>query len=195
MDFTGDRKSDVLRVTPNGELHLYRGSGRGGFAGSGVRIGVGWGGFVKLFSPGDFTGDGRSDLLAVKSNGELDLYRGNGLGRFMGSGVKIGVGWGGFAKLFSPGDFTGDGRSDVLAVKSNGELYLYRGNGLGRFMGSGVKIGVGWGGFAKLFSPGDFTGDGRSDVLAVKSNGELDLYRGNGLGRFMGSGARIGTGF
>jgi len=89
LDFTGDGRSDVLRVTPNGELHLYRGSGRGGFAGFGARIGVGWGGFVKLFSPGDFTGDGRSDLLAVKSNGELYLYRGNGLGGFATSGARI----------------------------------------------------------------------------------------------------------
>ena len=81
-----------------------------------------------------------------------------------------------------PGDFTGDGRPDVLAVRSNGGLYLYRGNGRGGFAGSGAKIGAGWGTFVRLFSPGDFTGDGRSDVLAVRSNGGLYLYRGNGRG-------------
>jgi hypothetical protein len=125
-------------------LYLYRGNGLGGFAGPGVKIGSGWASFVKLFSPGDFTGDGRSDLLAVRSNGDLYLYRGNGLGGFAGAGVRIGPGWASFNQLFSPGDFTGDRRSDLLAVRSNGELVLYRGNGLGGFTGPGVKIGSGW---------------------------------------------------
>jgi hypothetical protein len=104
-----------------------------------------------VFSPGDFTGDGKADVHAVKTTGELYLYRGNGAGGFAGAGVKIGAGWGGFAKVFSPGDFTGDGKADVLAIKTTGELYLYRGNGAGGFAGAGVKIGAGWGGFAKVF--------------------------------------------
>jgi len=89
LDFTGDARSDVMRVTPTGDLYLYRGNGRGGFAGSGAKIGTGWGMFVTGFSPGDFTGDGRSDVLAVRSNGGLYLYRGNGRGGFAGSGTKI----------------------------------------------------------------------------------------------------------
>jgi hypothetical protein len=161
---------------------------------SGFKIGSGWGSFVSLFSPGDFTGDRRSDLLAIRSNGDLFLYRGNGLGRFTGSAVKIGSGWASFVKLLSPGDFTGDGKADLLAVRSNGDLVLYRGNGLGGFTGSGVKIGSGWASFDRLFSPGDFTGDRRSDLLAVRSNGDLYLYRGNGLGGFTGSGVKIGSG-
>ena len=36
-----------MRVTPNGDLYLFRGDGLGGFAASGVKIGSGWGGFVK----------------------------------------------------------------------------------------------------------------------------------------------------
>jgi hypothetical protein len=195
MDFTGDARSDIMRVTTAGDLYLYRGNGVGGFSGSGVKIGAGWGIFAKVLSPGDFTGDGRSDLLAVKANGELFLYRGNGVGGFAGSGVRIGAGWGIFAKVLSPGDFTGDGRSDLLAVKANGELFLYRGNGVGGFAGSGIRIGTGWGMFAKVLSPRDFSGDRRSDIMAVKANGELFLYRGNGVGGFAGAGVRIGTGW
>jgi len=140
LDFTGDAKSDVMRVTPTGGLYLYRGNGLGGFARPGARIGTGWGVFVKVLSPGDFTGDGRPDILAVRSNGGLYLYRGNGRGGFAGSGARIGTGWGIFVKVLSPRDFTGDARSDILAVKNNGYLYLYRGNGRGGFAGSGTKI-------------------------------------------------------
>jgi len=48
------------------------------------------------------------------------------------------------ATTFSPLDFTGDDRSDLLGITISGELYLYRGNGAGGFAGSGVKIGTGW---------------------------------------------------
>ncbi len=54
-------------------------------------------------------------------------------------------------------DFSGDGRADVVAVKSNGYVYLYRGNGRGGFAGAATRIATGWGGFTKVFSPGDFS--------------------------------------
>jgi hypothetical protein len=44
------------------------------------RIGTGWGAFTALLWPGDFSGDGRPDLLARQPNGVLDMYRGNGTG-------------------------------------------------------------------------------------------------------------------
>jgi len=53
--------------------------------------------------------------------------------------------------VFSPGDFSGDGRSDLVAVRSTGDLYLYRGNGAGGFAGAGTRIGGGWSAFAKVF--------------------------------------------
>lgn len=101
-------------------------------------------------SAADFTGDGKADVHTVRTNGDLYLYRGNGIGGFT-SGAKIGSGWGGFAKVFSPRDFNGDGKNDLLAMKPNGELYLYKGNGLGGFTGPGTKIGVGWTGLLQVF--------------------------------------------
>ena len=96
------------------------------------------------------------------------------------------------ATTFSPLDFTGDDRSDLLGVTTAGDLYRYRGNGIGGFTGSGVKIGTGWGGFGTVFSLREFTGDRRSDLLGVTIRGELYLYRGNGAGGFAGSGSRSG---
>jgi len=191
LDYNGDAKSDVMRVTPNGDLYLYRGNGLGGFTGAGVRIGTGWGMFVKVFTPGDFTGDGNADLVGITPGGDMYLYRGDGLGGFTGGGVRIGLGWGIFVKVFSPGDFTGDKKSDILAIKPNGDLYRYRGNGVGGVAGGGVRIGLGWGIFVTVFSPGDFTGDGKSDLLAFMGNGDLYLYRGNGVGGFTGGGTKI----
>jgi len=99
----------------------------------------------------DFSGDGKADLQGVTTRGDVYLYRGNGVGGFSGAGTRIGSGWGGFTKVFSPGDFTGDGRSDLVGVTSKGYVYLYRGNGTGGISGAGTRIAVGWGGFAILF--------------------------------------------
>ena len=194
-DFTGDGKTDLLAETSAGDLYLYRGNGLGGFAGGGTRIGSGWNVFDKVFSPGDFTGDGKADLLAETSAGDLYLYRGNGLGGFAGGGTRIGSGWNVFDKVFSAGDFTGDGKADLLAETSTGDLYLYHGNGLGGFTGGSTRIGSGWNVFAKVFSAGDFTGDGKADILGETSTGDLYLYHGNGLGGFTGGSTRIGSGW
>jgi hypothetical protein len=139
----------------------------------------------------DFTGDGKADLLAVTSTGDLSLYRGNWLGGFAGAGTRIGSGWNVFAKVFSPGDFTGDGKADILAETSNGDLCLYRGNGLGGFTGGSTKIGSGENIFDKVF----YTGDGKADLLAETSTGDLYLYHGNGLGGFTGGSTKIGSGW
>jgi len=194
-DFTGDGRADILGVTPGGDLFLYRGNGVGGFTGAGVRIGTGWNMFARVFSPGDYSGDGRADILGVTPGGDLFLYRGNGVGGFTGAGVRIGAGWNMFARVFSPGDFTGDGRADILGVTPGGDLFLYRGNGVGGFTGAGVRIGTGWNMFARVVSPGDYSGDARADILGVTPGGDLFLSRGNGAGGFTGAGVRIGTGW
>ncbi|WP_245531547.1 FG-GAP repeat domain-containing protein [Arthrobacter globiformis] len=49
----------------------------------------------------------------------------------------------------SPGDFNGDGKSDVLARDSGGSLWLYPGNGHGGWLAR-VKVGSGWNGFTAL---------------------------------------------
>jgi hypothetical protein len=143
-DFTGDAKTDILGITPGGDLYLYRGNGRGGFTGGGTKIGAGWGMFTRELSTGDFTGDAKTDIMGITPAGGLQLYRGNGRGGFTGGGTRIGTGWGMFGTVFSAGDFTGDAKTDILGITPAGDLYLYRGNGLGGFTGGGTKIGTGW---------------------------------------------------
>ena len=100
-----------------------------------------------VFSPGDFTGDRKADILGITRAGVMYLYRGNGAGGFSGGAIKISTGWGMFSRVFSPGDYTGDGRADILGITSAGAMYLYRGNGAGGFIGGGTRIGSGWGVF------------------------------------------------
>jgi hypothetical protein len=193
-DWSGDGNADVLAVDSAERLLLYRGNGAGGWAtGSGEPIGSGWGAFTAVLSPGDFSGDNRPDLLVRRSDGILLLYRGNGAGGFLtGMGEPIGSGWAPFTALLAPGDFSGDGRPDVIARHPDGRLLLYRGNGAGGWVtGSGEAIGAGWQEFTAVFAGGDFSGDGRPDVLARHSDGRLLMYRGNGAGGWATGAAEV----
>lgn len=198
-DWSGDARPDLLARRSDGALLMYRGNGTGGFAtGIGQQIGSGWQPFTALLAPGDWSGDGRPDLLARQSDGALLMYRGDGDGGFVtGRAEQIGSGWQQFTGLLAPGDWSGDGRPDVLARKSDGALLMYRGNGAGGFVtGAAEPIGSGWQAFTALAAGGDFSGDGKPDVLARRSDGVLLMYRGNGAGGFLtGTGEQIGSGW
>ena len=186
-DFDGDGFSDVIARTAAGELYLYRGTGAGTFMNGRTLIGrSGWDAFTAIFSPGDFDGDGFSDVIVRNAAGELRLYKGNGRGGWVtGVGILIGrSGWNAFTAIFSPGDFDGDRFSDVIVRNAAGELRLYKGNGRGGWdTGVGILIGrSGWNAFTAILSTGDFTGDGRADVIVRGAAGDLRLYKGNGRG-------------
>ena len=198
-DWSGDTKADVLAVDSGGRLLMYRGTGAGAFVpGGGLAIGTGWGAFTALLAPGDWSGDGKPDLLARNTDGLLLMYRGNDRGGFVtGIPQQIGAGWQGFTALLAPRDWSGDGKPDILARNSEGGLFMYRGDGDGGFLtGQAEQIGAGWQGFTALLAPGDWSGDGKPDVLARHSDGRLLMYRGNGRGGWVtGKAEPIGAGW
>jgi stage II sporulation protein D len=190
--WNSDAVSDVMVRLADGTLWLYPGTASGQLS-SPYRIGYGWNIYNLVIPVGDFNGDGHSDLLARAADGSLFLYPGNGSGGFLTTSRRVGGGWGGFTSVFSPGDFNGDGKSDVLARTSAGLLYLYPGNGSGGWLQPRL-IGRGWNVFSTIISPGDFNGDGKSDVLARSGDGTLWMYPGNGTGG-MSAARAVGAGW
>ncbi len=186
--FTADTRPDVVAVeTSTGKLWLYPGTASPAVLDRRVEIGRGgWNGVGRV-AAGDFTGDGRTDLAAVEtSTGKLFLYVNTGRsGTAIFDGrTEIGLSsWNTMSKI-TAGDFTGDGRTDLAAVQeSTGKLLLYVNTGrtgLQIFSGN-TEIGrSGWNAMGRIIG-GDFTGDGRADLVAVKTaTGELLSYRNTG---------------
>ncbi|GAA4776576.1 FG-GAP-like repeat-containing protein [Streptomyces sanyensis] len=175
-DMNGDRRSDVLVRDTAGRLWFLPGDQSGRLVGSG-----GWNGMSALTRHGDFSRDGREDVLAREaSTGRLWMYPGSGNGGFT-SRKLIGVsGWNSMTHITAFGDLTGDGRSDLIAVqKSTGKLYLYPGTASGG-LGSRKLIGAGgWNSMNTLLAMGDTNGDGHPDLYAREAaTGRLWLYPG-----------------
>ncbi|MEU9951779.1 VCBS repeat-containing protein [Streptomyces sp. NPDC047939] len=144
-----------------------------------------WGSYDVTVGPGDLTGDGKADLLTRDTGGYLYIHPGNGTGSGFGARIRVGGGWNAYNVIIGAGDFTGDGRADVLARDSAGVLKMYRGTGdKYRPFLSPFPVGRGWNTYTKLAAPGDLTGDGKADLVGVDRNGSLYLYISNGSGQF-----------
>ncbi len=184
-DLTGDHRADlVARVPSTGRLRVYAGTGTGHFIAL-PDTGSGWNSITHLIAPGDVTGDGRADLLAVNAAGQLRLYIGDGAGGVRYSGVVGASGWNAMSIITGVGDATGDGRPDLVAVNASTHLlYLYPGAG-GGHLGARREIGSGWQVADRLFGAGDVDGDGRVDFVAREAGtGRMRTYFGTGTGSF-----------
>jgi hypothetical protein len=208
-DWSGDGCHDILARKPNGELWMYLGNCAGGFKPDsmgqfGRAIGGGWGAFNWLIGPGDFSGDGFSDVLARKPDGKLCLFRGSGYESWIAypsnpdclSGKPVGSDWQVFTWIVDPKDFGAGGCMDVIGEPSNGNLNLYKGNCAEGWSGQSLGMGSGWQNFEAMLGVGDFSGDGCPDVLTRKFTGAPDFYNysGNCAGGWQ-SGTGIGTGW
>jgi hypothetical protein len=135
-----------------------------------------------VVTPGDFNGNAKADVLTIADNGDMYLWANRDWARFWGP-KKIGSGWQSFNSVVGVGDLDGDRRNDLVARRNDGTLWLYAGNGYGGFRYK-KQIGTskGWNAFTQLAGMGDFTGDGRKDLLALAPNGYLYAFKGTGKG-------------
>jgi hypothetical protein len=195
-DWNGDANGDVLAVDGAGRLLMYRGNGAGAWITGQEEVigGAGWEAYDMLLSGGDFSGDGKPDLITRSPAGQLFMYKGNGMGTFLEGGQRTligGAGWQSYNLLLGGFDFNGDGKPDVLARTPAGQLFMYKGNGAGAWLDGGNATligGAGWQAFDSLVMPGDFSGDGKADVLARTPAGQLLMYKGNGAGAWLDGG-------
>ncbi|MBZ4317906.1 VCBS repeat-containing protein [Streptomyces sp. SCA2-4] len=134
-----------------------------------------------LIAPGDLGGGKETDLVALGKGGRANVR----FNKFNGGLVKEiqlrGAEWGTYTELAGRGDYTGDGKTDIVAHDRDGVLWLYKGTGsTTKPFAARTKVGGGWNKYNHLFSNGDTDGDGRSDLLARDGKGALWLYKGTG---------------
>jgi hypothetical protein len=191
VGFNADGRGDVIGRTAPGDLYFY--PGKVGGIGTPVRISGGWNAYRQVVSHGDLSGDRIADVLAITSTGSAYLFKGNGKGGLLGGRTLLSQTWKSYTDVLTPGDWTGDGKPDLLARKANGELWLVAGNGKSGSTGTWRRIGTDWQMFSQMITPGDLTGDGRVDLLGRTPTGKLYLYRGTGVATATATGYKPGT--
>lgn len=137
------------------------------------RVGNGWD--CTHYLSGDFTGDGKADLLCRTSAGDMTLYPFvNGTFYDGGGPIKAGNGWN-FTHYWV-GDWTNDGVADLLVRSAGGDLLLYPMKNKSFYDGGGPrKVGNGWSNITD-YIVSDFTGDGVPDMIVRRPNGDLQYY-------------------
>ncbi|WP_189851328.1 FG-GAP-like repeat-containing protein [Streptomyces omiyaensis] len=125
--------------------------------------------------PGDMTGDGKPDLVAVDKDGKLRLYPGTGTGA-LAAPLTIGnSGWTG-ASLAHRGDWNGDGTEDLLARVGN-ELRVYPNQGDGTLT-RWTTLHLPLPATAQVAAVGDLDLDGAPDAVVSYDD---RLYRYDGI--------------
>ncbi|HUF02934.1 MAG TPA: VCBS repeat-containing protein [Aridibacter sp.] len=111
--------------------------------------------------PGDYTGDGITDLgVARVEGGGLDWYYGNDLVSPSTNFTRIP--WGVSTDVPVPGDYDGDGATDIAIYRpSEGTWYILRSSDLTLFA-------VRWGAANDIPVTADFDGDLKTDIVVVR---------------------------
>ncbi|MFF7156965.1 FG-GAP-like repeat-containing protein [Streptomyces sp. NPDC008139] len=96
---------------------------------------------------------GKADLIARDTAGVLYFYKGTGsaAGPFA-TRVQIGSGWSVYDSMTGVGDWSGDGKPDLVTRDTNGQLYLYQGTGSAPGVWAPkAQVGTGWNRYDLLF--------------------------------------------
>ncbi|MBH1938391.1 trypsin-like serine protease [Streptomyces sp. AV19] len=142
--------------------------------------------FARHLAAGEFTGDGREDLVVVWRDGEATLYPGDGKGGF-GAGRQLMRKHSAWERIqtITAGDFTGNGRSDLMVVwtdtkgKPTGKVSVFAD---GSASGPGkehvvAKSGSMWKDASRI-TAGKYTSGRANDVAVVWRDGEVTLHTG-----------------
>jgi hypothetical protein len=187
-DFNGDGLTDIfLQPTANQTAGVWLSNGNGGFTASSFTP-SGWGPSVYSFQAVDLNGDGCTDLFAEGATNGISAtsFLSDCHGNFTGTGISF-SGWTANNYNFVFGDFNGDGKADVMqqATFSGGVATMLIGDGTGNFVSTGFT--PGWNSQLFQMIPGDFNGDGKTDLLlkTVVPNTPSALCLSNGANAFV----------
>jgi hypothetical protein len=177
-DFNADSKSDILwRNDSSGQVAIWQMDGT-----TPTKTVIGsadtdW----KIAGTGDFNGDGKADILWRNDDGRIALWQMNGSALLsptsLTSTPRADTDW----KINGIADFNGDGKSDILwRNDSSGQVAVWTMNGatvLSRNLTSPNSIvDSNW----KITGTGDFSSDGKADILWRNDNGSTAIWQMDG---------------
>ena len=177
-DYNGDGKTDLLSYHgANGVAQAFitfLSNGDGTYAKHFGSVGSNSDWSASRAWPGDYNGDGKTDLLSYHgANGVAQAFitfLSNGDGTYAKHFGSVGSNSDWSASRAWPGDYNGDGKTDLLSYHgANGvaqAFITFLSNGDGTYTKHFGSTGSNSDWSTTLVWPGDYTGDGKTDLLS-----------------------------
>ncbi len=177
-DFNNDQKNDLAWQHLDGRMSVWFMDG-GHFIGSSplrTRT-AGW----KATAVGDLNNDGRGDIVWRHTTGKMAVWLLNGTNvitsQFLRNGLAISTNW----QTVAVKDISGDGAADIVLQHTSGQTAVWVMNGVtftkNVLLRGGYKSPPGW----KIVGAGDFSKDGKNDLLWRHTDGRVSVWLMNGL--------------
>lgn len=164
-DYDGDGRADpaVYRGGASSGLQSYW-YYRGSFSNpSGNVTVIPWGLNGDFPAPGDYDGDGRSDVAVQRGVGGQGVFY---IRRSSDGAMNI-VQWGLPTDRVVPGDYDGDNRTDLAVVRGSGGSWQWWIRNSSNSAMSVFNFGTS---ATDFITPGDYDGDGRTDIAIWRPN-------------------------
>ncbi|MEV4357264.1 N-acetylmuramoyl-L-alanine amidase [Nonomuraea sp. NPDC049625] len=176
-DFDGDGKDDIVTFTHGANADVYVAKSTGtAFDGTSVK----WHDYFALSGEvpltGDFTGDGKDDIVTFTQGANADVYVAPSTGNSFGAATK----WHDFfapsGEVPAVGDFDGDGKDDIVTFTRGtaNDVYVALSNDHG--FGAGVKWHDWFALNGEFPAVGDVNGDGKDDIIVFTQGSTNDVY-------------------
>lgn len=172
-DLDGDGMSDMVWQGPaTGYFETWRMEGQRLARALGFQLPAGH----RVLTAGDLNGDRRLDLLVRSDANALLYYEGNGTTFSAQSVARTPApGW----RVIGSTDIDGDGNHDLLWMHQDSnvfDVWLMQGAAVKGTRAHSMPADT------RVLTTGDFSGDGKADVLVVNAARELTLWLGDGIG-------------
>jgi len=189
-DVTGDGRDDIVTFTMNQLADVYAAASTGtGFAG-GAKAHDFFGLPGETPLTGDFTGDGRDDVVTFTHGPLDDVYVAPSLGSTFGASAKWHDRFALSGEIPAVGDVNGDGRDDIVTFTRGtlGDVYVGLSNGSS--FGAGLKWHDSFALNAEFPAVGDVNGDGLDDLITFTRGTTGDVYVALSTGSGFGPGLK-----